>query len=257
MHEKYERILLTGGSGKLGQTIRNSGLFPSLLAPSREALDLRKPASIKKYFKENDMDAVIHCAALARIAGCEENPVEAIETNIIGTSHLVKETILKENKSSSRVRFIYISTDGVYPGIRGHYSEQDAVFPYSHYGWTKLGAECAVHLLPNFCIIRTSFFDPRDIKFDRSAADIYNSKMRIEELVKAIRFLVESDFVGTINIGSDRESDYNRYRKFKPELIPCPREEIFRAVPFKMASDSSLDISLWKSITQSHPSIHA
>jgi len=252
--KRYKRILLTGGSGKLGQAIKSSGLFPPMLAPSRRTLDLKEPISIKKYFKENDIDAVVHCAALARIAACEENSIEAIETNIMGTSHLVKETILKESSSSSKIRFIHISTDGVYPGTEGPYSEKNGVLPYNRYGWTKLGAECAVNLLSNFCIIRTSFFDPRDIKYDRSATDIYNSKMYIGELVEAVRFLLESDFVGTVNVGAERESDYSRYKRSKPGLIPCHHEEIFQAIPFKIASDSSLDISLWEKIRQKAPS---
>ena len=245
-----KKILLTGSSGKLGQTIKNSGLFPPLLTPSHSTLDLTKPLTLETYFKENEFDAIIHCAALARMAECETNPVQAIHTNLIGTGHLVKETLLRESGSSSTIRFIHISTDGVYPGTRGRYSEKDGVLPYNRYGWTKLGAECAVNLLSNFCIIRTNFFDPTNIRFSQSAVDIYNSKISLDELVKAIKTLLESDFVGTLNIGSERESDYTRYKKFKPEITSCRQEEIFKTTPVKIASDSSLDISLWETMSR-------
>src|SRR3989338_8366098 len=106
---KYKNILLTGASGELGRVISGSKIFSRLLTPSRETLDVTKPNSIKKFFGNNNFDAVIHCAALARIRECEEAPAKAIETNIIGTSNLVNETINKEKKSGKRIRLIHIS----------------------------------------------------------------------------------------------------------------------------------------------------
>ena len=156
-------ILLTGGTGRLGKAIIESGCFRSLLAPSREALDITKPADINKFFNNNDFDLIIHCAALARMKECQENPAKAIQTNITGTCNLVVETLKKEKSLKKSIRFIHISTDGVYQGTRGNYNENDETIPYNIYGWTKLGAECAINALSNFCIIRTSFFDPKNI----------------------------------------------------------------------------------------------
>ena len=97
---KYKNILLTGALGELGRAISSSKIFPHLLAPSREILDITKPDTIKKFFGNNDFDAIIHCAALARIWECEENPIKAIETNIVGTSNLVNEVLKKEEASN-------------------------------------------------------------------------------------------------------------------------------------------------------------
>lgn len=245
---KYKKILLTGASGQLGQAISNSGYFENLLTPSREILDITKPLTIKNYFHNNDFDAVIHCAALARMLECEKNPEQAIETNIIGTSNLVIEALRKESKFRKNIRFVHISTDGVYSGTKGNYSEKDAAIPYNIYGWTKLGAECAVKILSNHCIIRTSFFDSNRIKFDESATDAYSSKMQINDLVKAIAKMLESDFVGVINIGDKRKSDYERYKEFKPTLKPCKLKDILKIVPFQMAKDASLNTELWLSL---------
>lgn len=245
---KYNNILLTGSSGKLGQAIIKSGYFSSLLTTSREILDVTKPTTIETFFSNNAIDAVIHCAALARMAECENNPIEAIHTNIIGTSNLVVEVLKKENMSQKKIRFIHISTDGVYPGTRGNYTEKDETIPYNKYGWTKLGAECAVNLLSNFCIIRTSFFNPKNISFNVSATDAYSSKVPLPYLVKAIGKMLESDFIGTINIGSEKSSDYKRYKAFKPQIKPCKLQDILRDVSFRMASDASLNCTLWKEI---------
>ncbi|MFC1957676.1 sugar nucleotide-binding protein [Chloroflexota bacterium] len=247
---KYQNILLTGGSGRLGQAIIKSEIFSSLLTPSRDILNIIKPETIEKFFSDNDIDAIIHCAALARMAECEKKPVEAIQTNIIGTSNLVMNVIKKEAELKKSIRFIYISTDGVYLGTKGNYSEQNETIPYNRYGWTKLGAECAVNLLSNFCIIRTSFFDPENIRFDYSATDSYSSKVTVVYLVKAIRKMLENDFVGTINIGCEKKSDYERYKEFKHSLKPCKLEDISKTVSFPMASDASMDCSLWNKINK-------
>ena len=245
---KYKNILLTGGSGKLGQAIINSGHFPRLLAPSRQVLDVTKPDTIEKFFDTNDIEAVIHAAALARMAECEKYPIKAVQINIIGTCNLVIEAYKKEEKIKKKIRFILISTDGVYPGVNGNYSEMDKTMPYNKYGWTKLGAECAVNFLSNSCIIRTSFFDPDNIQFNDSPTDAFSSKITISYLVRAIKKMVNNNFIGTINIGSERKSDYERYKEFKPTIQPCSLEDILKRVSFPMASDASMNCEMWKKI---------
>lgn len=242
------KILLTGGSGKLGQKILESNKFRNILAPKRKDLDLTKPETIKKFFEENEVDVVIHCAALARMGECQNNPTKAIEVNIEGTCNLVKQVMQAEIKKKKKIRFIFISTDGVYPGDRGNYSEEDAVNPYNLYGWTKLGSECSVNLLSDSCIIRTSFFDPEDIKYESSPTDAYSSKMPINYLVEAIEFLVKDDFKGLLNVGNKRKSDYDRYKEFKKGLKACKFEDVLKEVGFPMAKDASMDCSVWETL---------
>lgn len=243
---KYKNILLTGGTGKLGKAILN--LQSSFLTPSSSILDITKSNTIQNFLKKNDIDAVIHCAAMARMKECHENPEKAIETNVIGTANLVLEVIEKENKLKKNIRFVHISTDGVYEGKTGNYSENDATMPYNIYGWTKLGAECSVKLLKNHCIIRTSFFDPGNIKFETSAIDAYTSKVTVGYLAKAVLIMLNNNFIGTINIGKERKSDYENYKKYKSSLKPCRFKDIQKKVPFAMAGDSSMNINKWKFI---------
>jgi len=245
---RYRHILLTGGSGKLGKAIRSSGSFPTLIAPSHTALDLAKLSTIECFFKANRVDAVIHCAAMARMAECERDGVGAIVTNIVGTSLLVQEVMHNERRTGKPIRFIYISTDGVYAGTEGHYKENSPTIPYNRYGWTKLGGECAVRLLKDHCIVRTGFFDPDHIPFDDSAFDAYSSKVEIGYLARAIAVMLESNFVGVINFGGERMSDYARYSTYKPNLKRCRLKDIVRRVSFPMAKDASLDSSLLKKI---------
>jgi len=246
--KKYRHILLTGSSGKLGRVLLRSQYFPNIQAPLHLILDITEPESIDNYFAEHSIDAVIHCAALARPALCESNPVQAIRTNIIGTCNMVMGVIKKEQQLNKTIRFIYISTDGVYQGIKGNYNEQDATIPYNKYGWTKLGAECAVNSLQNICIVRSSFFDTRNITFESSPVDMYSSKVPIEYMPKALYILIESDYIGTVNIGGIRKSDFERYREFKQTLKPCKRKDVARSINFAIYHDASMDTALWRHI---------
>jgi len=247
---KSKKLLLTGGTGTLGHAIINSGCFPDLLAPSRDALDVTDESSVSNFFKKNEIITIIHCAAAARMLECETNPANAISTNMIGACNLVKEVLRIKKEENRDIRFIYISTDGVYPGAKGRYSEKDGALPYNKYGWTKLGGECAVNLLKNFCIIRTSFFDPDNIRFDESAGDAYSSKMPVKNLAQAVCLLSGSSFVGTINVGDERKSEYDRYRKFKPSIARCRLKDILKQVPFTLVKDASLDTKLWKKVSR-------
>ncbi len=245
---KYSKVLLTGGTGTLGKHILQSGLFRNILAPGSREMDITEAASVDKFFEENDFDAVIHCAAMARVGECEKQPEKAVEVNIIGTSNVVAAVVRKEKMTKKKIRFIHISTDGVYQSTKGNYSEEDATAPYNLYGWTKLGAECAVMALPNFCIIRTRFFDTENIKYDEYATDAYTSMIPVGELVKAIAAIAENEFIGTINVGGERISDYELFKKYKQSIKQCKFEDIQGRTPFKLSKDASMDTSLWKKI---------
>ncbi len=248
---KYKKILLTGASGQLGQEILKAGASFHFLTPEMDVFDLTKPLLLENYFKQHEFDAVIHCAALARMSECQKDPSGAINANIVGTSNLVNALLDKENELKSKIRLIHISTDGVYPGIKGNYKEEDGAVPYNNYGWTKLGAECAVHLLSDFCIIRTSFFNPKNIRFDSSATDLYSSKVSINYLAKAILAMLDDGFIGVINIGGKRESDYRRYKKFKSLLKPCKGADIAKEINFRIAKDASLNSRKWGKLKKS------
>lgn len=242
----FKKILLTGGSGNLGRAVLCSGLFKNILAPSHSELDITKPEDVKSFFEEHKPDTVIHAAAVVKMAQADKDALR-VETNIIGTANLVHE-VLKIREKGEDVRFIYISTDGVYEGIRGNYREIDETIPYNNYGWAKLAGECAVKALSNYCIIRTSFFDPENIPFDTAATDMYSSKMPVSELPKAILTLLSSTFKGIVNVGDERRSHYDRYKEAKKSIKPSTFQEITKDLGFKMAKDASLDVTLWKKI---------
>jgi dTDP-4-dehydrorhamnose reductase len=127
--------------------------------------------------------------------------IKAIRVNIIGTFNLVQAIIKKEKVIKKEIRFIFISTDGVYESKNGFYSEDGPTVPYNQYGWSKLSAECAVRMLKNHLVLRTRFYDSKEIPYENSANDMFTSSVEIKELVLAINQLAFIDLKGVINIG--------------------------------------------------------
>lgn len=241
---KKNKILLIGGSGSLGNEIIKSNLFKGLYAPKKKFLNLLNPNQISNILKIKNIKTIIHCASLARMKDCEYDISKAININILGTYNLV-DTIIKLKK---KIKLIYLSTDAVYPSIKGNYKEESALGPYNNYGWTKLAAEFLIKMIKNHIIIRTRFYDKDKIKYKFSASNIYTSKVEIKNLPKYINYLLLEKFTGTVNIGGDRISDFRLYKRIKANLKSFKRANLIKKLNFNIAKDASLDSSIFNKI---------
>ena len=240
---KNNKVLLIGGTGTLGTSIRRSKIFRNLDSPKKKKLNLLKKKNIQKFLKKK-YNLIINCAAMARMKSCEKNPIKAIKVNIFGTLNLVKEIINYEIHYKKKIKIIHISTDGVYPSVKGNYSENSTLKPYNVYGWTKLCSETLIKMLTNYVIVRTRFFNQKKIRFNTAAIDIFTSMLEVENLVKEIKKISSTNFVGIINVGKKRESDFSNYKKFKPNIKPCKRKDIVKKLSFKIAKDASMNLEL-------------
>ena len=216
--KQANRILLLGGTGKLGKEIIKSKLFDQIYFPNKKICNLQDKESIKMLLDDFKPTHIINCAALARRRLCENQPKEAISINIIGTSLLVQ-SILEFSTKNKEPRLLHISTDAVYHCSDGNYDELDPTIPICNYGWSKLAAECAVRLLNNYLIIRTRFFNPDDIPFLDAASDIFTSSIPISKLVSYIYKLMSVKYVGVLNIGGKSESDFDKYKIHKSDIL--------------------------------------
>ena len=246
--KKNKKVLLIGGSGNLGSSIIKSGLFENLHCPQKKNLNILDRNSIRKTLSKNKFDLIINCAAMARVIDCEKNPTKAININIIGTSNLVKEILVYETNYRKKVKLIHISSDAVYPSQKGNYSEKDNLGPYNVYGWTKLASEFLVRFIDKHVIIRTRFFVKEKIKFKQSASDIFTSNIEVNDLVKKIKMISFTNYIGVINVGLKRHSDYVAYKRYKTNLKPCKRKVILKNLAVNLAKDSSMNLSLLKKI---------
>jgi dTDP-4-dehydrorhamnose reductase len=101
-------------------------------------MDLTKPGAAGRLLDQAQPDWVINCAALANVDECEASPDRARQLN----SELPEKLATYVGRGGARL--IHVSTDAVFDGQRGEYTEEDQPNPLSVYGRTKLEGEQAV-----------------------------------------------------------------------------------------------------------------
>ena len=153
---------------------------------------------------------VIHSAALSRPMKIHENNIfKSITTNIIGTSNLVNECFKK------KIKIIYISTNYVYPGIKGNYNEQSNLNPINNYAWSKLGGECAVRMYKNSLILRVCMTErPFIHKF--AFSNLKTNFIYHDVVVKILPKLFK--YKGIINVGGNIRTVYKFAKKYNPKI---------------------------------------
>lgn len=159
-------ILVTGASGLLGSNFvmeaqqkgedivavynRNNIHFPLIKTVQ---IDLKDKEKIDELFKALTPEWIVHCAALTSVDWCEQHPYETYEVNTEVSRNLAR--------AADRVgsRFVYISTDSVFDGSIGNYSENDTPSPINIYAKSKLDGERAVQdESESSLIIRTDIY---------------------------------------------------------------------------------------------------
>jgi dTDP-4-dehydrorhamnose reductase len=155
-------LLITGASGFVGASIlAQAGPAWTCHGIARHipqgapagvqwhAMDVCDPEALRAVFEQVRPAAVIHAAAIADIDYCEAHPMEATRINEDATRDVA--TLCAEFGA----RLVHCSTDTVFDGARGRYTEGDPPSPINHYASTKVAAENVVHVtLNNYVIAR-------------------------------------------------------------------------------------------------------
>ena len=112
--------------------------------------DITDAPFINKLFCDHNFDAVIHLAAESHVDRSITNPLEFINTNIIGTVNLLNAAKESWKKDMDSKRFYHISTDEVYGslGDKGLFVEETAYDPKSPYSASKASSD---HLVRAYC----------------------------------------------------------------------------------------------------------
>jgi dTDP-4-dehydrorhamnose reductase/ubiquinone/menaquinone biosynthesis C-methylase UbiE len=238
------QILLTGGSGLLGTELQK--LEPDLLAPSHEEFDITDAAAVSAYVAAARPDIILHAAAMTDNREVEANPQAAQLVNVDGTVNLATAC------DGSRIRIVYLSTDYVYKGDRGNYSESDEVVPFNLYAATKLAGEEAVRRVPNHLIIRTSFGAS---KFDYPGAfsDKWSSKEYVDEIAPGILEAARSPLTGILNMGGERRSMYEYAFERNPGVNKIERRDSVHTSPV----DTSLNLDRWHAYVEGRGGVRA
>jgi dTDP-4-dehydrorhamnose reductase len=233
-------MLITGVSGLLGNNLayyfRNKyevlGLFNahqvSIDGICLDRCDLTDAGNLTNIIRRFSPQIIIHCAGLANVDECEDDRAKAKKINVLATKNIIEDVIDKD------VYLIYISTDAVYGGNKGDYSEDESVNPQNYYSRTKYEGELEVSRKANSLVLRTNFFG-WNVQKKKSLAewilselkakrkingfkDAYFSSIYTMELAKVIDKSIERHLRGVHNCGS---SDSCSKYEFALKIAEC------------------------------------
>jgi dTDP-4-dehydrorhamnose reductase len=163
-------VWVTGGGGLIGNClVRTAPRFApgcQVIGLTRQGLNLTDFAGVRRRFQEDKPQLVIHCAGLTRSPACEQNSSLARKLNIEVTACL--------DELAADVPFIFFSSDLVFDGSKGNYSEMDEPRGWCVYSENKIAAEQIILANPRHTVVRISLNGGTSPTGDRG----FNEEMR-------------------------------------------------------------------------------
>ena len=192
-------ILVTGASGQLGLSVRdaancsdNNFVFSDIRAEGDVIpLDITDASAVSKVLKDNEISAVINCAAYTDVNRAESEPDVAELVNCKAAG------VLAEAAAEAGALLVHISTDYVFAGDSCRpYTEADATSPLGVYGRTKLAGEKAIEASGcRYLILRTSWL------YSNYGKNFYKTMLDLTASRPVVK--VVSDQTGTPTWASD------------------------------------------------------
>jgi len=160
-------VLITGSNGLLGQklvqqlhakpnykliaTSKGANRISSIAGFVYEQLDITDADQVKNAFAKHQPDILINTAAMTNVDACEDDKEGCWEMNVKAVECLLAEC------QKYDTHFIHLSTDFVFDGENGPYSESDLPNPLSYYGESKFASEKVLQnsSYKNWAIART------------------------------------------------------------------------------------------------------
>ena len=141
--QKYNnyKILITGASGQLGTAlhIKTTNIF-NVLSTSNifnkdyQKLDITSSHNVKMLFDSYNPDIIINCAAYTNVDDAETFRNKCHSVNVEGLRNLIR-------YSHIDTKIINISSDYIFDGIYGNYTEDSLPNPENYYGKCKHEAD--------------------------------------------------------------------------------------------------------------------
>lgn len=222
-----KRILIIGSNGRLGQSLVKKIMHrektelmcgsieeePLIKDVDYRKVDITQKHQVKKLILDFVPDFIINAAAFTNVDKCESERELAWKINVTGVEHLAQYARLVD------AHLTHVSTDYVFDGKKGPYSETDQPNPISYYGRTKFASENALTISgAKYAIVRTNvLFGPSEFgepdfvnwvidslsscKKIRIVTDQINNPTFIPDLAEGILRIVDLNKDGIYNLG--------------------------------------------------------
>lgn len=224
------------GSGKVANVLKttNKNQLQDIIVPSSK-VDITNEEQIKEYLKSFSYVktyeiVVINTAAKINLEFCEKEKEIAYKTNVVGALNLLKYC------SKYNYKFVHISSGCIFDGNDKFYTEDDIPSPKAWYTRTKVWAD---EIITNFGYENYLILRPRQLissspnptnlltKFlsfnEINAIDESNSITCIEDMCRALNFMLENGLTGIFNVVNQGVcTPYEialALKKIKPELM--------------------------------------
>jgi dTDP-4-dehydrorhamnose reductase len=193
-------------------------------------VDLSRFADIETLFLHLQPDVVVHTAAWSELDPCEKEPEQTFRINTEATG------LIAQICGDMNYKLIFTSSDMIFDGEKGNYSESDEPNPISVYGESKLKAEELIKdLCPDHVLVRVALTYGKPLSGNRSFSEWIQNKVKageevplftdqlrspvlVQDLADAILELADSAHYGTIHLGGADGVDRYTFGKKLAEL---------------------------------------
>jgi dTDP-4-dehydrorhamnose reductase len=232
------RIFIVGASGFVGKIMfeclsREHEVYGSFYSNPLERLihlDMTDLKAVKDILSSLKPDVIIHPAANPNVEYCEDHPMETRQVNVEGSRNLI------ETAREIGAKLVYFSSDYVFDGTNGPYSEDDVPNPINEYGLQKLAVEKLItKSLDNYLIIRITVVYGWERSGKNFVMGLINnlkngSSMKVpcdqigsptyaNNMVQAVKELIEADKTGIYHVVGTDVMDRYTFAKNVAEIF--------------------------------------
>ena len=153
-----KKVMVTGANGLLGQKViyllKNRNDIDLIATGKGEnrliekggykyiSLDITNENLVYNVIEKEAPDSIIHCAAMTNVDACEVDRVNCWLVNVTSVKFIA------QSAEKIGAHLLHISTDFVFDGKSGPYSEKDTPNPLHYYAESKLASE---EIVQNIC----------------------------------------------------------------------------------------------------------
>ncbi len=214
-----KKVLIIGASGLVGYTLYEHfskeydviGTYNTHPINNLIHLNIINKHQLENLLKKSNPDIILLPAALSAVDYCEKNKEECWQYNVTGPHNLIKLA------SKSQIKLIFYSTDYIFDGKNGPYTEEDTPNPLNNYGKAKLQTEeNIINELEDYLILRITVVygwehlgknfifrlinNQKKGEIIRVPKDQVGSPTYVENIAEATLELIKLDKIGIYNV---------------------------------------------------------